>query len=195
MSMSKDYFGEFKVEKPEFSLLPEGDSRVRVIRAEILNSFQKFNGSPKDELPQWKNATPQLAITVVASEKGKNGGLTHRFNGCGYEKYDELSQKQMESGDFENIDGYACKKDKDGDIVRIVSKERTESCNNIINQFAAAMQLPVDSNLMDGVNRAIAEKTEVNVTVVNKPFDGRDQLRLEKFRAAAAVTVDDGFED
>jgi len=193
--MSKDYFNEFTVAKPEFALLPEGDNLVRIIRAEILNSFQKFSGSPKDELPEWKNATPQLALTVVASEKGKHGGLTFRLNGWGYDKYDELSQKQMESGDYENIDGYACKKDKDGDLVRQINKERTESCNNIINQFAVAMQIPVDSNLMEGINRAIAEKTEVRVTVVNKPFEGKDQLRVENFRAAAIVTVDDGFDE
>lgn len=194
-SMGKDYFGDYKVEKPEFTKLPEGDSTVRIIRAEALTSFQKYDGSAKDELPEWKDSGPQLAITVVASEEGKNGGLTHRFNALGYKRYDELSAKELESGKYENIGGYTCMANKNGDMVRVIDKDRTQSCKNILNQFAAAAQIPVGESLMDGIAKAIASKTNIRVTVTNKQFDGVDQLRLTRFRAEAVATIDDGFED
>jgi len=193
--MSKDYFGEYKVEKPEFTKLPEGDSTVRIIRAEGLTSFQKYDGSPKDELPEWKDSGPQLAITVVASEEGKNGGLTHRFNALGYKRFDELSAKEHEGGKYENIGGYACTANKAGDMVRVIDKDRTQSCKNILNQFAAAAQIPIGESLMDGIAKAIADKTNMRVTVTNKDFDGKDQLRLTRFRQVAVAEIDDGFSE
>ena len=191
----KDYFSDFKVEKPEFQLLAEGEQLVRVIRRAVLNSFQQYSGQPKDELPEWQNATPQLVITVVAAEEGKNGGLTHRFNGCGYRKYDELSEKEMKSDKYENVEGYACYKDKDGDLVRETDKDRTKACSNILNQFAASLQIKEGEELMTGVDQAILDKTLFRVTVTNEVYDNKDQFRLSRFRAMAAVAVNDGFED
>lgn len=190
-----DYFNDFKVEKPEFQLLPEGEQLVRVIRRTVLNSFQQYSGQPKEDLPEWQNATPQLAITVVAAEEGKNGGLTHRFNGCGYRKYDELSEKEMKSDKYENVEGYACYKDKDSDLVRETDKDRTKSCSNILNQFAASLHIKEGDSLMEGIDNAILNKTPFRVTVTNELYNGRDQFRLNRYRAAAAVAVDDGFED
>lgn len=190
-----DYFNDFKVEKPEFQLLPEGEQLVRVIRRTVLNSFQQYSGQPKEDLPEWQNATPQLAITVVAAEEGKNGGLTHRFNGCGYRKYDELSEKEMKSDKYENVEGYACYKDKDSDLVRETDKDRTKSCSNILNQFAASLRIKEGDSLMEGIDNAILNKTPFRVTVTNELYNGKDQFRLNRYRAAAAVAVDDGFED
>ena len=171
---------------------------MRIIRATVLNSLQQYNGQPKDELPAWANATPQLAITVVAAEDGKSGGLTHRFNGCGYRKYDELSEKELKSGNYEAIEGYACYKDKEGDIVREESEDNTKACENILNQFAMAMQIPEGSDLMESIEEAIQNKTTVRATVVNEPYLEKDQFRLNRFRAMtgeAVAATDDKFED
>jgi hypothetical protein len=185
-----DYFKSFKVAKPEFQLLKEGEHVVRLLRVEVLNSFQQFNGATKDELPPWKNATPQLAITVVAAEEGKSGGMTHRINGCGYRKYDDLSAKEIKSGKYEDINGYACYKDEDDDVVREEDEERTQSCANIINQIANAMKIKEGTPLLAGLEEAIADQTNFKVTVVNEPYDGKDQFRLTKFRAIATVAAD-----
>lgn len=190
-----DFFKQFKVSKPEFQLLPEGEHVVRLLRVEPLNSFQQYNGSPKDELPDWANATPQLAVTVVASEEGKNGGMTHRFNGCGYRKYADLSEKEIKDGKYENIGGYACYKDKDDDIVREESEENTNSCSNIINQFASALQIEEGNELMPALEEAIQNQVAFRVTVTNEPYDGKDQLRLTRFRSVATVAVEDKFQD
>ena len=190
-----DFFKKFKVSRPEFALLPVGEQIVRLLRTEEMNSFQQYNGTPKDELPEWQNATPQLAVTVVAAEEGKNGGLTHRFNGCGYVKHDELSDKEIKSGNYVNVDGYACYKDDDKDLVRKESDERTQACANIMNQFAAALQVEEETDLLEGLNQAITEQTPFRVTVTNDPYDGKDQLRLSRFRSIAKVAVGDDFDD
>ena len=196
-----DFFANFKVSKPEFNLLPIGEHELRVIRAEEVTSFQQFSGDEKLELPEWKDATPQLAITVVAAEKGKSGGLTHRFNGRGYVKMSELSKEQRESGEYEDKEGYACSLNDDGQLVREVSEQHTKECANIINQFAASLGfVPTDkkdkSTLLGAqLVKAIENGTTFKATVVNKPYKGKDQLRLASFKAVKAEVVKADFED
>jgi hypothetical protein len=189
-----DFFKNFKVSKPEFNLLPVGDHVVRLIRAEEVTSFQQFNGDEKIELPAWKDATPQLATTIVAAEEGKSGGLTHRFNGRGYLKMSELSKKQLASGDYEDVQGYACSMNSDDQLVREVSEQHTKECANIINQFANALGVKEGSKLGPALQKAIADQTKFRVTVVNEPYKDKDQFRLSRFRpmtvAIAAVLED-----
>jgi hypothetical protein len=195
-----DFFKDFKVSKPEFNLLPAGEHVVRMIRAEEVTSFQQFSGDEKVKLPDWKDATPQLAITVVAAEEGKSGGLTHRFNGRGYVKMSELSAEQRASGTYEDHDGYACSLNEDGLLVREVSEKHTKECANIINQFAISLgvteeQIKKGIKLGKLIPEAIANLVTFRVLVVNKPYQGKDQLRLERFKAMSAVTVKADFED
>lgn len=190
-----DFFKSLKVTKPEFQLLAEGEHVVRLLRIETMTSFLQYNGQPKDELPEWQNATPQLACTVVAAEEGKSGGMTHRLNGAGYAKYDELSEKEIKSGKYEDVKGYACYKDNEGDLVRLESDERTDACKNIMMQFAAALQLEEGTNVIESLQEAIQAQTTFRVTVVNDPYEGKDQYRLSRFRSLAVVTAKDDFED
>lgn len=188
-----DFFSSFKVSKPEFNQLPAGEHIVRIIKAEETNSFQQYNGEAKLTLPLWKDATPQLAITVVSAEEGKSGGITHRFNGQGYRKYSELSKKEQESGDYEDVNGYACSINDDGHLVREVSDEHTKECANIINQFANAIGLKEGTKLGKGIEKAIAEKSSFRVTVTVEPYEGKDQFRLSRFKALApAIAADLG---
>lgn len=190
-----DFFKDFKVSKPEFNLLPAGEHIVRMIRAEEVTSFQQFSGDEKVKLPDWKDATPQLAITVVSAEEGKSGGLTHRFNGRGYVKMSELSKEQRESGEYEDKQGYACSLNEDNLLVREVSEQHTKECANIINQFAGAIGIKEGSKLGKALAQAIADQTTFRVTVVNVPYEGKDQLRLTRFKALSAVPVKEDFEE
>lgn len=190
-----DFFKDFKVSKPEFNLLPAGEHVVRMIRAEEVTSFQQFSGDEKINLPAWKDATPQLAITVVSAEEGKSGGLTHRFNGRGYTKMNELSKEQRDSGEYEDHEGYACSLNEDNLLVREVSEQHTKECANIINQFANALGIKEGTKLGKALANAIANQTKFRVTVVNKPYQGKDQLRLERFKAYTAETVKADFEE
>jgi hypothetical protein len=189
-----DFFKKFKVEKPTFQLLPEGEHLVRLTSVSAITSFDQYNGEKKDKMPEWGNATPQLAITVVSAEDGKSGGITHRLNGCGYVKFDDLSEKEIKSGKYESIEGFACK-EVAGVIVRIESEKNTQACANIINGFAASLKIPEGENLMDGIKKAIAEKTAFMVTVSIEDYDGKDQYRISKFKAAEAVAEVKEFEE
>lgn len=190
-----DFFKDFKVSKPEFNLLPAGEHVVRIIRAEEVTSFQQFSGDEKIVLPEWKDATPQLAITIVSAEEGKSGGLTHRFNGRGYLKMSELSKEQRESGAYEDKSGYACSLNEDGLLVREVSETHTKECANIINQFAGALGIKEGTKLGNALINAISDQVKFRVTVVNVPYQGKDQLRLSRFKALSAVPVKADFEE
>ena len=76
-------------------------------------------------------------------------------------------------------------------MIREVSEEHTKECENIMNQFAAALKIKVGSNLVKGLDKAIAEKTEFIAVVVNEPYDGRDQLRISRFKTVKAVVKAD----
>jgi len=190
-----DHWESFKTSKPEFNLLSEGEHNLRVIRYENVNSFLQYNGNPKDELPAYRNPCPQLAITVVAADEGKSGGLTFRMNRIGFVKYDELTEKQIKSGKYENVAGWACLKDSDDDLVREEDADKTKACENIINQFAAALAIPEGSNLLEAMDASIESKAVFRGTVTNEPYEGRDQLRLGRFRSAVAVAAEADFEE
>lgn len=189
-----NFFKSFKTEKPAFQSLTEGSHLVRISRVELITSFQKYDGSPKEKLPEWQNATPQLAVTVIAAEDGKSGAMTHRFNGCGFIKYDDLTTKQVKSGKFEEINGYACYVDKDNDTIRLESEEKTIACQNILNQFAAALQIKEGSDLMEALAVVIAEQTTFRADVTKEDYEGKDQYRLAKFKAVTTVKAQQ-FED
>lgn len=196
-----DFFKNFEVSAPEFNQLGVGEHVVRLIRAEEVTSFQQFNGDEKIKLPDWKDATPQLAVTVVAAEEGKSGGLTHRFNGRGYVKMSELSPEQRASGEYEDKQGYACSLNEDGLLVREISPAHTKECANILNQFAAALGIKPsvkdkpETYLGAQLLACIANGTQFRVTIVNKPHLGKDQFRIERVKSMSAATVKADFEE
>ena len=193
--MSKgDFFSNFKVSKPEFNLLPAGEHVVRIVRSESTTSFNQFDGTEKSDLPAWNDPTPQLAITVVAAEEGKSGGMTHRLNGRGYVKMSELTAEQLASGDFQDENGYACTINNENLLVRVVSEKHTQECANILNQFANALGIKEGSKLDKGIEDAKDKGTKFVINIVNKPYGGKDQLRIEKFKMYAAP-VAASFED
>ena len=196
--MSKlSYFKSKKVAKPKFMQLTEGKHIVRFTRVEEVGSFHNYDGSLKTDLPEWDNETPQLAVTMVAAEDGKSGGITHRFNGCGFLKYEDLSEKQLKTGKYVDIQGYACYEHKEGDqtfTMREESSENIEACDNILDQFSAAMGFEEDSDFYESLESAIAEQKTVEITVVSKVWDGKDQLKVERFKSASKVK-DTQFEE
>ena len=186
----KDFFKSMDVERPEFNLLSPGDHIVRLIRYEETDSFTKYSGDPKGKDFGWADPTPQLAVTFVAAESGKSGGITHRCNGLGYVKHDELSDEQRSSGDYEEIGGYACTANEDGEIVRIVSPEAAKACKNILNQLASALGGKEGDNFGEVLDNAIANQTKLTITVINDPYEGKDQLRVTRFKAVAATVAE-----
>ena len=177
-------FKNYSSSTPEFQQIGEVTRHsFRLSAFKLLDSFQNYDGSDKEELPVWEDPVPQLAVVAVSTE-GK-GGITHRFNGCGYVKFDDLSKKDVESGKFEDVKGYAVT-EKDGHKVRKEDPVKTQSCLNILNQFYSALGMKEGSSI-DDLNRAIEDGYTFMADVVNDPYDGRDQFRLTRFRKASAV--------
>ena len=183
-------FGGFKSEKPSFTQLPEGKQGLKLVAAILLNSFLNHDGTekPADKRKGWADSTPQLAITVIGVEN--KGGMTHRLNGLGYKSYDSLTEKQLRSGKFENVEGYACQIDKDKNLVRIIDDAKTEQCKNILNELFSAMGLPEGSGVEE-LKAAAATQTAFVATVVKDIYQDKENYKLTKYRKVrAAVSAD-----
>lgn len=168
---------------PEFMKLPEGNSDVRLVSYHPTDSFHNYDGTLKEALPQYTNPCEQLAITVVAIS-GK-GVLTHRLNTEGYAKFSELSDAEVKSNKFTDVNGYTCAVNpKTKQLERLVDANKTATCTNILDQFMSSTGLPAGSSIND-LDKVIASKSVFSVTVVNEPFEGSDQLRISRFKKTA----------
>lgn len=179
----------YKSKAPEFQKLSEGTFSVRLVAVKETDSAHNYDGTLKENLPEYVDVTEQLAITVVSTE-GK-GGLTHRLNAEGYVKFADLTDEEIKSKKFTAVGDYACAKNKSGKLERIPDDKRTASCDNIMDQFMAATGLPEGSGIED-LDLAIQNKNEFQVVVINDEYDGKDQFRIKLFKkAAVAVTTND----
>jgi len=170
---------------PEFQKLPEGDQNVRLVSYRVSDSFHQFDGSLKDNLPEYENPTEQLIVTCV-STSGK-GGITHRLNMEGYTRFNELTDKQLQSGKFVDVDGYACARDiKTKKLIRLSDPKRTATCEGILDQMFAAMNIPV-GNGIEALEDVIAEKVEFTVKVTKEDWEGKDQYRIGSFKKAVVA--------
>lgn len=194
-----NYFEGILVEAPEFQLLSAGKNQVRLHRHEFVDSFTQYSGEPKPEVKDYQIPTPQLAITVVSAEKGKSGGMTHRLNGLGFQRWDELPEELRKNKLYSEVDGYACcmhSIDDEGNWIpdpekgthlgRLVSEKRTQSCKNIMMQFASAIDAQPGADFLAEIERAEAEGTVFEVNVVVEDYEGKDQYRISSFKKAAA---------
>lgn len=175
----------YKSKTPEFQQLKEGDWNVRLVRYQATDSFHNFDGSLKSNLPAYVNPTEQLVITVVNNEG--RGGITHRLNMDGYVRYSELTEKELKSGKFIDIAGYACAKDpKTGEIKRIPDEARTATCEGMLDQFMAATGLPVGSTIND-LDDVIQGKVQFGIRVTVEEYENKPQYRIGSFRKAGIL--------
>lgn len=177
-------FANYQSKAPEFQRLSEGTHNVRLVSIKETNSSLNYDGSLKEKLPEYVDTTEQLAITVVSTE-GK-GGMTHRLNAEGFVKFDELTDEEIRSKKFTNVNGYACAKNKAGKLQRVPDPKKTQACDNIMDQFMAATGLPEGSTLQD-LDTVIENKTEFQVVVVNDEHEGKDQYRIKSFKKAMSA--------
>jgi hypothetical protein len=175
-----NFFSSFQVAKPELTLMQAGDHVSRISSVRMTDADHQLDGVPKKEQKPWVDVHHQMAVTF-ASVKGA-GLITNRFNSKGFERYDELTDEQRASGKFENVEGFACRKNKQGQLERCESVSRTTECINILNKFAAALGIAEGESLMDGIQRAIAEKRELVVLVKADVYKDKDQLVVKGFK-------------
>ena len=179
-----NYFEDYKSAEPErlqggnvltpgrYDLLVTGvvftNDRIRSIR----------NPQLKDNLPEWKDVTDQLAVTFV--DKDHTGVITNRFNAFGFVRYSEIEESQREGIIPLGDEGYAV---QESTMTRIKDETRTDACKNIINQFFEAAGLPEGSSPKDLVNKKVSgevsERTygeKTNMTVGSWRKIGADKV-------------------
>jgi len=165
--------------KPVVSiLLPVGEHRVRMIEAFETDSFTSHDKTPKDKEFGWINPTDQLLIHVASVEN--KGSLVHRLQGQGWKKFDALTDEEVKSKKYQNVDGYACIKTKEG-LMRVEDETKTAQCSRIFDRLMNALNLPEGSGI-DAIDQAIADKTEFMVIVVNDEYEGKDNLKIASFK-------------
>ena len=179
-------FASYQSKAPEFQKLSEGTHSVRLVSVKETDSAHNYDGTLKENLPEYVDSTEQLAITVVSTE-GK-GGMTHRLNAEGYVKFAELTDEEIKSKKFTNVNGYACARNKAGKLQRIPDEKKTQSCDNIMDQFMASTGLPEGSSI-DDLDNVIQSKAEFQVVVINDEYDGKDQFRIKSFKKASALVA------
>lgn len=172
--------------QPVSQLLKEGEQIVRLLAVIECTSFDNLKANAiagkKDNLPGWINPVDQVAIVVGNS----NGVLTHRLNTAGFTRYTELSDGQLQSGAYEDIEGFACK-----DGMRIEDPDRTAVCTRIMEHFIWALNCPDGMNGQDCVDSAIAGKTEFKITVMKEPWTNQQSGEItEQFRITRFARLD-----
>lgn len=176
----------YKSKAPEFHKLSAGEHSVRLVSYKATDSFHNYDGTVKSNLPQYANPTEQLVITVMGTSG--QGGLTHRINMEGFVRYSDLTEKEVKSGKFVEIEGYACAKNSQGQLCRLTDESRTKTCEGILDQFMNATGLPEGSGI-DDLDTVIATKAEFNVKVAVELYDDKEQFRIVGFKKAASVTA------
>jgi hypothetical protein len=181
MNMGK--FGSFVSKPVSGNILPVGEHRVRLAQAFETDSFTTSSGEKKSDLPQWQTPTDQLYILCVSTE-GK-GSIGHRLQGQSWVKFANLTDEEIKTKKYLNIDGYACVKTKTG-VDRVPDKAGHEACARIFDRFMNACGLPEGSTIED-LDTVIADKTEFMIVVVNDEYEGKDQFRIKSFKPVASA--------
>ena len=183
----------FVSRQPMSQLLKEGTHIVALRAYTECTSFDVLKNMQviglKEELPAWCNPIPVLAIQVA----GKDGVLTHRIHLEGERRTSELSDIELKSGKYEDVEGFACIRTKKG-LERVKDESRTASCENILNSLLWALCQEEGISAQDILDNAIANKTMFEVTVVKEPWDTGDQFRISRFKPFTPITSEEDDE-
>lgn len=196
---NQNAFSGFKFEKPVVETLKEGNHSVRINSYSVTDSFHLLDGSVKDGIAEeieseekWSDSTPQLAVVFV----GPDGVMTYRFNAKGYKHTEDFTAEELEDDKYTVIGDYVCVRDKNKNLVRIESPQRTQKAQRLLNQFLFATGAEEGADLFDILDNCISEKSEIDIVVKKKQYDERDVFDIAKFAPAnALVETSEGLED
>ena len=165
----------------DFKSLEEGKHLVKISRVMFLNSAVKnFSGEPSEKTQEWKDSTPQLAVTF----NNKEGAITHRFALCGFVKFETLTKEEKTK--YTAKGRYAV--DKNGN--RIVCPEATGKCQQILSRLLRAAGMKTG----ESVDSAEQVLTVLDGKTINISVRPNDTGRLEVVATwAAAENLEDNF--
>lgn len=178
------------------NLLGAGKHLAKLVLAVVCHSFERdFKGTPKENLPEWADPTPQLGVTF----KAKDGVISDRLNFGAYQRYDELPEDVRKSGKIALLDKngkkvihklarageYACIVDNDGDLIRIPDEERIAKAHARISSMFNALGMEPKSGvkeLMDALSKD--QLPEIEIVVKETEYDGNVVHEIASFRTA-----------
>jgi hypothetical protein len=182
--MSKvNVFDSFVSVETKSRVFGEGTHEAALTTVTFSDSFSNVDGSAKeyDTPPEWTKPTPQ----VITFFKNGENAIMKRYQMLGYDKRQDLTDKQWESGKYTiSEQGYVLLKGE-----RVVNKEKTASCHKILSELFAAVGLPAGSDLNDLVEAA-EDEPMVKITVKEDvTTNGNKSFEVTKVRKHT-VTVD-----
>lgn len=189
----KAYFKQETVE-PEFKDLDFGEYQVTIQGLKVLDSrIKDWKGTKKTNLPKYVDFTPQIGTRLVSTEG--EGSIVHRFNLLAFDKWDDLSAEEQESGKFEPVNGYACVADDDGELIRTPSEKGMRGVVNIQAQVAHALGMTGET-FAEALDKAMQQKTVFGIRVEPHEYDGRVYPRVAGFfPVKAQVEVEEEAEE
>jgi len=196
--MKKNAFEGFKYEKPNVETLKKGNHTVRVNSKSLTDSFHLLDGTLKEGVKEeieaeekWSDSTAQLAIVIVSMINA--GVMTYRFNVAGYKHKDDFTEDQLNDPKYTVIGDYVCVRNKAEKLVRIKCDQRTQKAKRILNQFLLATGATEGQDLMEIIDKCIADKTQFGITVSKKIYQDKPHFDIAKFTAVGEEVKAEGI--
>ena len=176
-------------EAPEFKSLKEGDHICKLTQLQMVNSRENRDGTPKANQPEYVDSFPQIFFRAAALNG--DGSVVGRINLAAFTKYNDLSDVQKESGDYQNINGYACHVNKQGNLVRISSKKGMEGVRSINNSIAHALG-QTGQEIAVALDSAMESNTPVGLKLTIDVYDDKEHINVAQwFPATAQIELED----
>jgi hypothetical protein len=177
-------FDNFESEETSSEVLKAGQHACRLISWAGIHSMMDNKGNIKNKVTEYEDVTPQVYCVFGSTEN--KGAIAHRFQLEGYLHYDELSDKERESGKYTcSTEGYALI-EKKGKFFRVQDEDNTASARRILSQAMAGMGIPAGSGL-NALDDVCEDKLEFNVIVKEKSYDGKTYQEVSAIRKLAPV--------
>lgn len=169
--------------------LGSGEHVVSIVEWKVTHSRIQWDGSEKDNLPGFADATPQLGFKMRAD--GDGGVAWYRANMAGFKRWDELTEAQQGDGKHEKVlfgdTAYACKLVK-GQLVRIKDKKRTMDALSIVDQIMSALGM-TGQRIGDAMDTVVGEGTLMRIKIKIEDYDGKPQTRISGFSAVKEESI------
>jgi len=174
----KAYFKQETAE-PEFKDLSPGEYNVTIQGLKVLDSrIKDWKGTKKSVLPKYVDFTPQIGVRFVSTEG--EGSIVSRFNLLAFDKWDDLTPEEQESGKYEPVGEYACVKDDDGELIRTPSESGMVTVNRIQASVAHALGMTGESFAL-ALDKAMQEKVVFGIRVEPHQYKGQVYSRVVSY--------------
>lgn len=176
-----------KTELPTYTNLPEGEHKVKIQELKVLFSDKNWDGTKKDKSYPYADKTMQIGYRLVSTEG--NGSIIGRHNLQSFARTSDLTTEQLESGEFHDQGGYACR-EKDGVYTRVLSEDRQAKNQSLQNSITYAVG-EQEQEFSLALNEAMEKETEFIIKVVKEQTPaGKDQMVVKSWSPSTPVNVD-----